>query len=499
MKLFRIKLYLLLNFKFLVMNKKFTFLLTFAFISFLHSYAGGILTNTNQSARFARLFALEASTNTDAAYYNPAGTIKLSDGFHFSFSNQSAFQERKIKATFPPFATGVGNDKNPTKDFIGKASAPIIPSFQAVYRVGNWALSGAIGITGGGGKATFNDGLPMFEAPISLLPSVISSKNLAFPNLGSIKPTTYSMDSHMKGTNYIFGAQLGGAYKINDMFSVYGGFRLNIVHNKYEGYIRDVSMNLFTASGNNSMINVSDAINSVITQMGTALPPAKLEELTVLAASTANKELESKQSGWGVAPILGLHFSWEKLNIGVKYEFKTALDVENNTKRDDTGLFKNGVNTAHDIPALFSIGASYQLFESLTINLGYHHFFDKNASMANDKQKALKSGTNEYLFGAEYKINKLFLVSAGGQVTRYGMADGYQSDLSFSVNSYSLGFGGAVNVSEKVQINVGYFFTDYSNFNMNTPVSLAGNKVAEYPTQYTRTNKVFTAGVDFRF
>ena len=33
--------------------------------------AGGILTNTNLSARFARIMALEATTNAaDAAYYN---------------------------------------------------------------------------------------------------------------------------------------------------------------------------------------------------------------------------------------------------------------------------------------------------------------------------------------------------------------------------------------------------------------------------------------------
>lgn len=35
------------------------------------AFAGGILTNTNPSARFARLMALDASTNADAAYYNP--------------------------------------------------------------------------------------------------------------------------------------------------------------------------------------------------------------------------------------------------------------------------------------------------------------------------------------------------------------------------------------------------------------------------------------------
>ena len=127
-------------------------------------FAGGILTNTNLSARFARIMALEASTNADAAYYNPAGTIKLSEGFHFSFSNQSVFQERIITSSFAPM-TGTGS-----KEFIGKASAPLVPSLQGVYRKGKWALSGNLAVTGGGGKATFNEGLPSFESQISMLP-----------------------------------------------------------------------------------------------------------------------------------------------------------------------------------------------------------------------------------------------------------------------------------------------------------------------------------------
>ena len=89
-------------------------------------FAGGILTNTNLSARFARKMALEGSTNADAAYYNPAGTVKLDEGFHFSFSNQSVFQERIITSSFVPM-TGTGS-----KEFIGKASAPLVPSLQGV-------------------------------------------------------------------------------------------------------------------------------------------------------------------------------------------------------------------------------------------------------------------------------------------------------------------------------------------------------------------------------
>ena len=62
--------------------------------------AGGIVTNSNQSASYVRMLARDASTSIDAVYYNPAGLTKLADGFHVSLSNQSIFQKKTIENTF---------------------------------------------------------------------------------------------------------------------------------------------------------------------------------------------------------------------------------------------------------------------------------------------------------------------------------------------------------------------------------------------------------------
>lgn len=59
--------------------------------------------------------------------------------------------------------------------------------------------------------------------------------------------------------------------------------------------------------------------------------------------------------------------------------------------------------------------------------------FDKAAGMANDKQKALKHGTHEILIGAEWDIAKQLTISGGYQRTDYGLADDFQSDISFHV------------------------------------------------------------------
>ncbi len=450
------------------------------------SYAGGLLTNTNQSVHFLRNPARDASIEIDAAYTNPAGLAKLTeDGFHFSLNNQSAFQTRTVTSTFAPFAgfEGIGNQ---TRVFKGEASAPIVPSLQAAYKKGKWVLSGNVAVTGGGGKATFNKGLPSFESTVAVVPAFFHNLN---PLIGG-----YSLSSYMEGSSFIYGAQLGGTYAINDMFAAYAGFRLNIVNNAYEGYMRDIKVGV-----NGTFMPAADVI-----AIAAGINPAAAGFAPLLA----EKELSCKQSGWGITPVLGFNFNWKQLNVGMKYEFKTNLNVENKTKINTTGVadFENGVNTPHDIPALFTVGASYKIIPEVSVSLGYHHFFDSNAEMANNKQEYINGGVNEFLAGAEWQINDMFLISAGGQLTRTGVTDDYQQDLSYSLNSYSIGFGGAINVSKNIRINLAYFWTTYQDWTKKSSdygnvSQLTGGIVPANPGTdvFSRTNKVFGVGVDFRF
>jgi len=450
-------------------------LLIIAFLSLTvgSTFAGGLLTNTNQSVHFLRNPARDASTEIDAVYTNPAGLTFLSDGFHLALTNQSVFQTRTITSTFAPFTAF--NDGNATKVFKGEASAPVVPSFQFAYKKDKYAISASFAVTGGGGKAVFNHGLPSFEAPISMLPVSLAAYGV----------DKYSVDSYMEGKQFIFGLQLNGSYKFSEALSGAVGFRLNMVDNQYVGHLTDIMINpkhpLLNPTGGPMLAN------SFFTAAG----------MTALAAKTADKQLDCTQTGWGVTPILSLNYHVSGLNLAAKYEFKSALNVQNNTVVDNTGLYADGVNTPHDIPALLTVGGEYQLCKKLKVSGGYHHFFDSDAKMANNKQQYINGGVNEYLFGTEYSINDVLMVSAGGQVTRTGATDAYQSDMSFSLNSYSIGFGGAVKITPDLRLNIAYFFTNYSdwtkasaNYNGTT---LAGTDV------FSRTNKVFGIGVDYKF
>ena len=75
---------------------------------------------------------------------------------------------------YQPFKLN-GGDKNGIKEFKGEASAPIIPSFQIAKNYDKWGFQMGFGIVGGGGKATFNGGLPSFERQIAMLPGMLAS------------------------------------------------------------------------------------------------------------------------------------------------------------------------------------------------------------------------------------------------------------------------------------------------------------------------------------
>jgi long-subunit fatty acid transport protein len=467
--------------------------------SFLSVYAGGLLTNTNQSVHFLRNPARGASMEIDAVYTNPAGLSKLSaNGFHFSLNNQSAFQTRTITSTYAPFA-GYGGET--TKVFDGKTTAPVIPSLFAAYKTGKWVVSANLGVIGGGGKITFDKGLASFEAPVSMIPAYVNQLGTALPLLmpgATLTANQYAVNTYMEGSSIIYDAQLGGTYAINNMFSAYAGARVNIVNNSYTGHLNNIMINPTSnnsALGNGDMISAYDYFNAMAQMQG--LPDNVKGDLTALAHGAADKNLDCTQSGVGVTPILGFNFNWKNLNVGAKYEFITKIDVKNKTTIDEVGQFPDGAKTPYDIPAWLSLGAQYKIIPSVSISAGYHHFFDSNAKMANDKQKHIDGGINEYLLGAEWQINKMFLISAGGQITRTGVTDDYQTDMAYSLHSFSAGFGGAINVTEKIRINLAYFFTKYEDWTKKSDnyngLPLPGQDV------FSRTNNVIGIGVDFRF
>ena len=373
------------------------------------------------------------------------------------------------------------------------------------------------------------------------------------------------MQSYMSGQQYDFGLQLGVAYKVNEHLSVYGGARFNYIYNKYEGNITDISANV--GGNNQNLYGYFDAKAKALGEKANVLQAQAVAAQTQAAAYQAqanaatdptikaqlqgaadqyaagakrasegaklvragadklnsSKELvkdryvDVRQRGWGITPVLGIDYRSGKWNLAARYEFTTKFNIENDTKRDDTHHYENGVNTPNDLPGILALGAQYEVLKNLRIMAGYNYYFDKDARMDNNKQRFLKRNTQEFLAGVEWDVTPAVTVSAGGQRTLYGLGDGkYLTDLSFVTSSYSFGFGAKVKVARNIHLNVAYFFTDYSNFKKeyNDAITVGSQQVTQPDgtvlTQpktiatkntdiFTRTNKVLGVGLDIDF
>ena len=319
-------------------------------------FAGGLMTNTNYHIAFDRMFARGASTEIDAAYSNPAGLAWGHEGFQLSLNFQKPWQNRDIEVSVPGYL-----GSNFDKKYNGVASAPIVPALFASYKKGNWAFSTMIGIVGSGGFVEYDEGIPMFEVPIRAL----MAKN-------GLMPGNYSYSSNMKGKQYIYGGQLNITRKINDNFSAAIGIRANY----YDGY-------------NRGFVKVDNG------------------ELASVPITYLDMQLDCIQRGWGFAPIVSFDYHNDRLTIAARYEFRTKIATENDTKAlsarilntdpataqfmpyiegelalsqfgDKVAAYEDGVETRYDMPSLFVATVSYNFTPQLRAALEYH-FFDDTA------------------------------------------------------------------------------------------------------------------------
>lgn len=495
------------------------------------AHAGGLLNNTSLHALYLRSLARNASLAIDATYYNPAGLVFTPDGWRFSVNSQTVLQRRDIDATFAPFAYSTAGTT--TKRFEGKATAPIVPTLMASYKKGDWAFSAVAGVFGGGGKASFTSGLPQFEANVALVPTITqaiaqkATAMIAALPAGALPPAAqagfaklidpikaankYSVDSKLEGLQYVFGLQAGASYKINQHLSAYLGARLSYAYNTYTGYIRNIQISgadgaMHHAPTYFGAIAVgAKAAEPIVNNLPDALKQQVQPVLAVpglLAKNTLDKRIEVKQTGIGLAPIVGLNFNYEGLNVGARYEFRTAIRVKNTTEANDSGMeqFADGAKVANDLPAVLGVGASYRILPTLTAAVSYNRFFEKSANMAGDKQKTLKGNTNEYLFGLEWNALDWLDVSGGVQITRKGVSDAYQSNIHFDISSTSYGLGVGLHLTKEAQLNLAYMISSYGDHKKAIStyaaqpalgIALPGSEV------YTRKNQIFSIGLDY--
>ncbi|MFV0590421.1 MAG: OmpP1/FadL family transporter [Draconibacterium sp.] len=409
------------------------------------AFAGGLLTNYNQSAQYVRMLSRNASLNIDGVFYNPAGLTSLQDGWHFAFYSQTIFQKRKINSDFSYLNNSY---------YEGETTIPVFPDLYGVYKKDKWAFSLGVGPVGGGGTANFDNGLPSFEIPVSkIVPSLAALSDVS----PALAVNSYDMNMKLEASSIFWGIQLGATYEINKVFSVYGGVRVMPSVNTYKGSITGIMVNNTPAAawltGAATQVGTFASAMQAAADMPETLSPfldaggsytlAQLEGanmlnaqqkaqieaglvyagvspemisvmnlnqihaayvqasptfqanadqlnatagvLTQTSGSMNDKEVDVKQKGMGFTPIIGVNINPnEDWNIALKYEHKTYMKLENETTIDEMGLFPDGAKTQNDVPAIFTAGVGYRGLKWLEAQLSYNLYFDKKVSYGNN-------------------------------------------------------------------------------------------------------------------
>ncbi|MEA3460294.1 MAG: hypothetical protein U9R49_00355 [Bacteroidota bacterium] len=473
-------------------------------------YAGGLVTNINQSAAWVRTMSRNATLGIDAVYFNPAGLAKLNNGLHLSLSNQTISQTRTVSSDYT-YLNGA------PVDYDAELSAPIFPGVYAAYKMDKWAFSLGFNIPGGGGSADFQTGLPTFEVPVaSLVPMLYGSLEPLDQSIydatswdpGYRNVTAYDMSAGFNGSSTYYGVQAGATYAINDMISVAIGGRYVMASNSYEGSLTGVVID----APYGGIQTPGDYMRRVATNLEALPPSPEMDEAiaglnynaTVLDAMTADAELKATQSGSGFTPIIGvnIHLS-DKLNLAAKYEHHTKIVLTNDTEVDDVDMFPDGEESRADMPGLFALGAEVRPLKNLTATASFNYYLDKSAYYGYtdeegeqiDNETTIDENGYTWAFSLEYKILPILGVSAGYTSGNNGVNDNYQSGLTYGLKSASWGAGVFVNLGEMITLNAGYSATSYDDYSMSQ-TSMVG---VPYTDTYAKQTSMFAFGIDFSF
>jgi len=518
-------------------------------------FAGGLLTNGNQSAQYIRMLSRNASTNYDAVYFNPAGLMKMENGFFVAINSQTLFQTKSIMSGYPYL-----NDAY----YEGKVTVPVFPTGFAIYKMDKFAFSLGFGPNSGGGSAEYSEGLPSFEKTISsLVPGLAGLAKL------NQNVTNYKVDISFKGESIFWGIQGGASYKISDMFSVYGGARYVPATNTYTGYIKNIELKVngtFKNASNyltneiaptmTTMANQSAAAASSVQPLitggaggltlaqangaglittaqraqleggllilgatpaqinvmpitavqttynaGAATLNGQAAQMTATGAQLKDKSVDVKQTGSGITPILGANISpIEGLNIGIKYEFKTALKLTNETTVDGTGMFPDGAETSSDLPALFSIGADYKVNQDLNFSVSYNNYNDKGVNWGKNiygEPRTIDHNCWELAIGAQRNLCKGVAISVGYLHTDMGVTHEFNSDFSYYSNSNTIGGGFEIKPMANLTIDLGMLYTSYAPTSKS--FKDANPAVGNYVEIYDKQNLGFAIGLGYHF
>lgn len=405
---------------------------------------------SNNSASYFQNPSQTAGITVEGVFYNPAGTVFLEDGNYINANMQNSLIQESMTLNGNKLASN------------GYAGAP---SFNFLHKKGNYSLFANLGTVGGGATLKYDEGVAGL---------ILAAETFNTASGGRLGATITK--NQFSGQNRYYQLMLGGAYKINDKFSLGGGLKYVHATRKLNGH---------GSFAYNQIIG-----NRFMTLYGNDL------------------YIDSKREANGVGAIIGLDYkATDTLNFALKYEtpvrltFKTKADETTNMtlRGNSIGLsnfypkYRDGVKSRRDLPGVLSLGVSKDI-NKWTISGGYIHYFNEAANMDGIEY----NDGYETNFGVDYRINDKFTVHAGFNYAKTGAPKETFNDTEYAINSQIYAAGLTYKPVDNHEWKFGIAHVNYNQKN-GTLERTNGIVLDKTKVKYDKSINVFTLGYTYKF
>jgi len=461
----------------------------------------------NQSAEYVRTLNRSASTDVDAAFYNPAGLAFLDGtGLYIMLSGQTYWAKKTHSMDYYAIQLGDHDTEmtyhtkdtftgNMPKEYFAETLAPILPDLDIVYK----------GKTNGHEWVLYLDisllqAAPEMKFPLGL--AILDWGNLAEQEtllFGSDRIfEAYNADAEATRTEYVIGGTLGASYKINKWLSVALGGRYIYAMGSMDIQVKNISYTIDGTTNPGSNWNIS-----------------------------------TSYEGHGGSIIAGFHMNFKKsdapkifrpLDIGfkVEYHFPIVMKKINHSflapasveASGALNLFKDG-SSSDQMAYLSGNGESSFTFQYPTqFNLGISYRFLKNfrveasAEITLRRARDLSGEEDDYNdigfkggLTIEWGFLKNAVISIGYLYNDFGLKDELRDAADMMLPSHSVGGGLTIMLTKNMSFTFGVYYEIYvSNSLYTTEFTNVTDPTYHYIYKEFNENRMSVAwGITYRF
>lgn len=442
----------------------------------------------NHSADWVRTLNRFASTDADAAFYNPAGLAFMKKkGLHIQFTNQTVHAERASSQDYYGIgAVGSGfqltntiqsplfNKMSGIPDkYSAQTTSPVLPSLDIVWSGNNYAVYLDIAVTQAAPGLTFNQGLPVMDFA-QLAPMETLSITAGIPT----DVIQYLHKNKAIRTEYYIAGTIGFSYAFLDWMSAGLGFR-------YINAQGEQSLTIKNAGTLNDSAGGADFLQSIVPWY-----------------------VDTTVKGHGEGLILGFHFKpIDIIDIGLKYEYYFPMRLKKKNKKmiaswpsmasGQLNIFMDSWERQYimyqllyrNYPAPYNELRNFigqQQYDDLrsvkdtlavtypqTISLGFSVQIIKNLRAETSGELSLRPFAQQdgrqknynlgYRVGQclEWEFVPNYFVSAGYLYTDYGIKKSKRNEVDQLLKNHTVGGGFKLEPIEYLDIQLGAFYVFY--------------------------------------